>query len=216
MRKEWSPSDVHSWRSKRNRRINKILDAQPSVRAGATPGSSSAVLTTLPRQSPSIATTRESECSIRQVEALEAIVSSSAKSAEALSLLAKIAEQMKEGLKNGRSGDGKAEDNASGSADSEKERSLSIFPFPSTDEETPSAVKAHYLSLLSERHNRTDRPLISISDRDELLALAAARDDKIGGLLQREYFVAKARHGKKRSRRITNVHAEKRKQRARL
>ena len=107
------------------------------------------------------------------------------------------------------SGDVEAEDKESGSDDSEDEEDSSPSLSPSNDDESPSDARDYYLSLLSERHDRTDRPLISISDRDELLALAAARDDKIGCLLQRKYFVAKVRHGKERSRRTPDTRVEK-------
>ncbi|KAK3345006.1 hypothetical protein B0H65DRAFT_426212, partial [Neurospora tetraspora] len=180
-------------------RAHKKGNAQPPLPAA--PGSSSAgqlLFSTLPRNSPNTETAEEKEHSIRKVEALEAIANSATKSAEALDLLVKNTDQMKDSLK------------YSGSADSEEEKDSSPSPSPSADEESPSTVKGHYLSLLSERHDLTDKPLISISDRDALLALAAARDDTIGGLLQRKYIVAKARHGMERSRHILNIRAEQR------
>lgn len=192
-------------------RAHKKGNAQPPLPAA--PGSSSAgqlLFSTLPRNSPNTETAEEKEHSIRKVEALEAIANSATKSAEALDLLVKNTDQMKDSLKYVGSGDTEEGDEESGSADSEEEKDSSPSPSPSADEESPSTVKGHYLSLLSERHDLTDKPLISISDRDALLALAAARDDTIGGLLQRKYIVAKARHGMERSRHILNIRAEQR------
>lgn len=162
----------------------------------ATPGSSSAgqfPFTTLPRNSPHTETAEGEEYSIRKVEALEAIANSAAKSAEALTLLAKNADQMKDGLK------------YVGSDDAEEEEDCFPSPSRSTDEESLLAVKDHYISLLSERYDSTDKPLISASDRDALLALAAARDGTIGGLLQRKYIVASARYHKESSRRTSRA-----------
>lgn len=162
----------------------------------ATPGSSSAgqfPFTTLPRNSPNTETAEEKEYSIRKIEALEAIANSAAKSADALSLLVKKTDQMKDGLKH------------VGSDDAEEEEDCSPSPSRSTDEKSLLAVKDHYISLLSERYDSTDKPLISISDRDALLALAAARDGTIGGLLQRKYIVASARYHKERSRRTSRA-----------
>ncbi|EAA34427.2 hypothetical protein GE21DRAFT_3074 [Neurospora crassa] len=162
----------------------------------ATPGSSSAgqsLFTTLPRNSPHTETAEEKEYSIRKVEAFEAIANSAAKSAEALSLLVKNTDQMKDGLK------------YVGSDDAEEEQNCSPSPSRSTEEESLLAVKDHYISLLSERYDSTDKPLISISDRDALLALAAARDGTIGGLLQRKYIVASTRYRKERSRRTSGA-----------
>ncbi|EGZ70392.1 hypothetical protein NEUTE2DRAFT_130395 [Neurospora tetrasperma FGSC 2509] len=130
---------------------------------------------------------------IRKVEAFEAIANSAAKSAEALSLLVKNTDQMKDGLKYG------------GSDEAEEEEDCSSSPSRSTDEESILAVKDHYISLLSERYDSTDKPLISVSDRDALLALAAARDGTIGGLLQRKYIVASTRYRKERSRRTSGA-----------
>ncbi|KAJ4417119.1 hypothetical protein N0V85_001976 [Neurospora sp. IMI 360204] len=57
--------------------------------------------------------------------------------------------------------------------------------------------KDHYLYLLAQRNRLTNEPLISTSDRDDLLALAAARQsDTIGKYLQSTYDLAdlKERH----------------------
>ncbi|KAA8628728.1 hypothetical protein SMACR_04214 [Sordaria macrospora] len=195
------------WHKRTNKRGNAQL---PHTAASGPFSAGQPLFITLPHNSPNAEIAEENEHSTGQLEALEAIVSSTAKSPETLGLLVEIAEQMKERSKHEEgSGDVEAEDKESGSDDSEDEEDSSPSLSPSNDDESPSDARDYYLSLLSERHDRTDRPLISISDRDELLALAAARDDKIGGLLQRKYFVAKVRHGKERSRRTPDTRVEK-------
>ncbi|KAK3488239.1 hypothetical protein B0T13DRAFT_497870 [Neurospora crassa] len=175
-------------------RAHNKVNVQPPL--SATPGSSSvgqSLFTTLPRNSPHTETVEGKEYSIRKVEALEAIANSVAKSAEVLSLLVKSTDQMKDGLR------------YVGSDDAEEEEDCSPSPSRSTDEESLLAVIDHYISLLSERYDSTDKPLISISDRDALLALAAARDGTIGGLLQRKYIVARTRYRKERNRRTSGA-----------
>lgn len=199
-----------------HKRTSKGVNSQLSHTTAAS-GPTHPLFVTLPRQSPKTTEIAEEKehSSTAQLEALEAIVRSTAKSAEALSLLVEIAEQIKERSKHGKgSDDAKAEDEESDSTDSEEEDSSTSLS-SSTDDESSSAAKNHYLSLLSERHDRTNSPLISMNDRDELLALAAARDRKIGGLLQQKYFVAKARHDKERSKRTLDTRVEKRKKKTR-
>ena len=117
---------------------------------------------------------------------------------------------MTDGTKRVGSGDTEKEDEESGSANGEEEEDAATSPLPFTGEKPLTTIKDHYLSLLSERDDLTDKPLIPISDKDALLALAASRDDKIGGLLQRKYIVASARQRMERSRRILNIRAEQR------
>ncbi|KAK3345010.1 hypothetical protein B0H65DRAFT_465253 [Neurospora tetraspora] len=80
----------------------------------------------------------------------------------------------------------------SASGDIEEEEDASASASPSTYQKRFSTAENHALSLLSARNHLNNDPLISFSDRDAILALAAARHpNTFGELLQQKYNKAK-------------------------
>ncbi|KAK3392660.1 hypothetical protein B0T20DRAFT_456105 [Sordaria brevicollis] len=169
---------------------------------------------TLPRADSNIDTIGEKEYDVGKFEALESIASSTAKIAESLGFLVKNTDEIKDSLRQLASRDTGVEDEESSSSDSEEEENSSSSLSPSSDEKPSSSIQNRRRSLVPERHNTSDRPLISIADRDALLALAIARDDGISGLLQRTYAAASTSDHKERGRRDSKRRAGQKRKRS--